>query len=238
MCQHPKGSECPNCLPPKNPRLALLPLCDRHEPYPRGLCNRCVPESVTLRRQEYRHVDYVQFVNSRQLRGFIDYWAQDRQMAEVRVAFLYGYYAEDPFYSNGIRAVVEALYEPEQEGSRTSFELRDPAKRSRNVELIVEALGLEKVGMVVASPNDKLHFTEEQVRTIAEYQEAHAVQHSCGYRLSNFFTVLVRPGGGERREVEPEVFMVSDQGQAMQAAALFEPNRLDPARMRLRSSEH
>lgn len=89
----------------------------------------------------------------------------------------------------------------------------------------------------MASPNEKLHFTEEQVRTMAEQQEALAVQHSTGYRLSNFFTVLVRPGKVERSVVEPEVFMVSDQGQAMQAASLFLPNPKDPAKMRLRASE-
>lgn len=42
-------------------------------------------------------------------------------MAELRVAFLYGYYAEDPFYKNGIRAIVEALYEPEQVCSSSKF---------------------------------------------------------------------------------------------------------------------
>jgi hypothetical protein len=31
-------------------------------------------------------------------------------MAEMRIAYIYGYYAEDPFYKNGIRAIAEALY--------------------------------------------------------------------------------------------------------------------------------
>ena len=75
-CHHPTESECSNCQPPKNQRLTLLPSCDQHEPYPRGLCNRCVPENITLKRQEYRHMDYVQFMNNKQMRGFIDYWAQ------------------------------------------------------------------------------------------------------------------------------------------------------------------
>ena len=28
------------------------------------------------------------------------------------MGFLYGYYAEDPNYKNGVRAIVEAIYEP------------------------------------------------------------------------------------------------------------------------------
>jgi nuclear protein localization protein 4 homolog len=28
------------------------------------------------------------------------------------MGWIYGYYAEDPNYKNGVRAIVEALYEP------------------------------------------------------------------------------------------------------------------------------
>lgn len=28
------------------------------------------------------------------------------------MGFLYGYYAADPNYQNGVRAIVEAIYEP------------------------------------------------------------------------------------------------------------------------------
>jgi nuclear protein localization family protein 4 len=33
-------------------------------------------------------------------------------MAEQRIGYLYGYFAEDPHYKGGIRAIVEAIYEP------------------------------------------------------------------------------------------------------------------------------
>jgi len=39
----------------------------------------------------------------------------------MRIAFVYGYYAEDPFYKNGIRAIVEAIYEPEQNCTANRF---------------------------------------------------------------------------------------------------------------------
>jgi nuclear protein localization family protein 4 len=64
-------------------------------------------------------------MNNGQVQNFIDYWVQEKKMAEMRVAFIYGYYAEDPFYKNGIRAISEALYEPEQKCTATKFEIKD-----------------------------------------------------------------------------------------------------------------
>lgn len=39
----------------------------------------------------------------------IAYWLKNMNQ---RVAYLYGYYAEDPVYPKGVWAVVEFLYEP------------------------------------------------------------------------------------------------------------------------------
>jgi hypothetical protein len=47
--------------------------------------------------------------------NFIQYWVS-KNKSEQRVGYLYGYYAEDPNYQNGVRAIVEAIYEPPQVG--------------------------------------------------------------------------------------------------------------------------
>jgi len=39
------------------------------------------------------------------------------------VAFLYGYYSEDPNYPDGVRVNVEALYEPPQYGDEHGFHI-------------------------------------------------------------------------------------------------------------------
>ena len=36
--------------------------------------------------------------------------------------------------------------------------------------MIVESLGLEKIGIIIASPYEDVYFTEEHVRTIADFQ--------------------------------------------------------------------
>lgn len=60
-------------------------------------------------------------MNNAQVHNFINYWVQEKKMAEMRIAFIYGYYAEDPYYKKGIRAIVEALYEPEQKCTANRF---------------------------------------------------------------------------------------------------------------------
>ena len=55
-------------------------------------------------------------MNVEHLSNFAKFWVQKKLTAEQRVGFLYGYYAEDPNYKGGIRAVVEAVYEPKQIG--------------------------------------------------------------------------------------------------------------------------
>ncbi len=86
------------------------------------MCNKCVPPNVVVKSQEYRHVDYVQFMNIAQIQDFVRYWLP-RKNEQQRVGFLYGYYAEDPNYKGGIRVIVEALYEPKQSGSYSDFKI-------------------------------------------------------------------------------------------------------------------
>lgn len=57
------------------------------------MCNKCIPPNVIIKRQEYRHVDYVEFMNINQIQDFVKYWVQKKHTAEQRVGYLYGYYA-------------------------------------------------------------------------------------------------------------------------------------------------
>lgn len=90
---HPSEVKCNNCLPPSKIQYEVDRNCKYHEPYPKAMCNKCIPPSVIIKRQEYRHVDYVQFMNIAQIQSFVRYWVQDKHMAEQRVGYLYGYYA-------------------------------------------------------------------------------------------------------------------------------------------------
>jgi len=48
----------------------------------------------------------------------------------------------------------------------------------------------------MTSCNQNEIMTESDVRKIAQYQELHSVNHSTGYKLSNFITVIVKQRRG------------------------------------------
>lgn len=63
------------------------------------------------------------------------------------MAYLYGYYSEDPNYPEGVRINVEAIYDPPQISEMNGFyELDDD--RLYKVDMIAHTLGLERVGQI------------------------------------------------------------------------------------------
>ena len=121
------------------------------------MCNKCLPPSVILKRQTYRHVDYLSFMNFGEMASFVGQWQQSGCM-EQRMGYLYGYYSEDPNYPDGVRVNVEAVYEPPQMGEMGGVEpLEDPI--GTKVDMIAEALSLEKVGWIFTSINQDVFLT-------------------------------------------------------------------------------
>lgn len=162
--------------------------CTSHEPYPKGMCNKCMPPSIIAKRQEYRHVDYCQFQNFEEINGFIAHWLQT---FENRVGILYGYYAEDPDYELGVRAVIEAVYEPPQQGSYKHFVfLEDP--HQGQVDRIASEMGLERVGWVFTTNDTDHYITSEVLQIACKFQREHMVDHPAGYKVSKFLTVVLR----------------------------------------------
>jgi len=63
--------------------------------------------------QKYRHVDYIQFENPMLVERFLDYW---RKTGNQRIGLLFGRYEYHKDVPLGIKAVVAAIYEPQQVG--------------------------------------------------------------------------------------------------------------------------
>ena len=210
---HDKESKCNNCLPPLEKNFKFNNKCKNHEPYPKGMCTKCLPPGVILGRQPYRHVDYVSFMNFEEISSFVQQWQKD-YCQKQRMAYLFGYFAEDPNYSNGIRAVVEAIYEPPQIGDINNVEpLQD--KDSFIVDSVSSALSLEFIGWMFTTINtDKDTFMcSYDIKKTAIFQEQYKLKHSSGYTVSKFITVMCKPK--DDGDVELECVMVGDSFQAL-----------------------
>ena len=185
---HKKNAKCQNCLVDLAVDFKIKPNCKNHEPYPKGMCSQCIPPSINVKRQEYRHVDYAEFMNSGEISRFVRNWMETGYQ---RVGVLYGYFAEDPIYEKGVRAVVEVLYEPPQENKYNETVLLDNPYQGQ-IDKIVGALGFERVGLVFSTFNKKVFLTNEEMIRAAQMQEQFSIQHPIGMAVSKQITLVLR----------------------------------------------
>ena len=133
--------------------------CKNHAPYPQAMCSSCIPPSIHMKRQVYRHVDYAQIMNGPEVGNLIRHWFNT---GAQRVGYLYGYYAEDPTYPMGVRAIIEGIYEPPQKNDfNTSVLLHDD--KHMIVDKITKALGLQRIGYVFTTYNTDVFLTADEV---------------------------------------------------------------------------
>jgi nuclear protein localization family protein 4 len=217
---HEQTSKCINCIPPHELEFKIKQGCPNHPPYPEGMCNKCMPPNAILFRQPYRHVDYVSFMNQEEINLFVNAWLQSYCMKQ-RMGYLFGYYAADPNYVGGVRAVVEAIYEPPQFGDANSVEPKEDKDRNL-VDRIAAALTMECIGWIFTSISTEkdVCLTSFDVRKAARFQQMYLTSHETGYKVSKFITVIVKPK--ENNECDIECYMVSDLCQALERDGVFD----------------
>ncbi|ESN99334.1 hypothetical protein HELRODRAFT_185061 [Helobdella robusta] len=212
----------------ENASCKIKPGCKEHLPWPGGICTKCQPNAVTLQRQKYRHVDFIQFENPKIVDKFLDFW---RESGKQRIGHLYGKYEHHKAMPLGIKAVVSAIYEPPQIGTKTSVELLEDMNNNI-VEEIAMKLGLRKVGWIFTDlvPLDistgsvkhlrghvDSHFlSAEECIMAADYQNSYLNPcrlASDGYFGSKFVTVVV--AGDSTNQIHFDGYQVSDQCMAL-----------------------
>lgn len=183
----------------------------------KGVMNK-IPPSVTLRHQAYRHVDHLEMMNLSEAMQFVDYWRSKLGMMKQRVGWMYGYYREDSTYPMGIRAVMEAIYEPPQDEKAEPGKLileNDSFKST--VDRVAQSLGLECLGLVFTHNERDEVLTSNEIVTLGKLQlEALKTPHYTGYPVSSFICCTIAPcksiQGGDPI---PNAFAVSDLGLAL-----------------------
>lgn len=188
----------------------------------------------------------MEFANGAIIDKFIDYW---RNTGLQRFGYMYGRYEPYSEVPLGIKAVVEVIYEPPQEGDSEGLKLDSPIEGEKRADEMAAACGLQRVGMIYTDLTDdgtgkgavlcKRHidsyfFSSQECQFAAVMQQKYpnATKYSStGSFGSKFVTCVI--SGNEENNIDVSSYQVSNTCVGMVDADIVEPS-VEPGIMRVK----
>ncbi|CCE61205.1 hypothetical protein TPHA_0A01210 [Tetrapisispora phaffii CBS 4417] len=232
-----KSSGSSYIAPLSQPNYKIDKRCTNgHEPWPRGICSKCQPSAITLKQQEFRMVDHVEFQKSDLINEFINSW---RTTGTQRFGYMYGKYEPYDVTPLGIKAVVEAIYEPSQhdEQDGLTMDMEQVSIQMAEIDELSKEMGLSRIGLIFTDLTDtgngngtvfcKRHkdsFFLSSLEVINSSKHQLQFPNACkfseqGHFSSKFVTCVI--SGNLQNEIDISSYQVSTEAEALVDATMI-----------------
>lgn len=222
-----------------------------HPSWPAGICTACQPSAITLQSQPFRMVDHLEIASEATIERFLQAW---RATGLQRFGWLIGHYEPYDKVPMGIKAVVEAIHEPPQEGELDGLTLGLPWEDEPRIRELAQsaAVPLTIVGYIFTDlepmPEDRTRnvykrHSQSFFMSSLEAIFAATIQNSnptpsqsspTGYFGSRMVTAILT--ATEDGQVDISAFQVSEQACAMVDADMIEAS-VEPGIVRVKEED-
>ncbi|KAF8624850.1 hypothetical protein AX15_005730 [Amanita polypyramis BW_CC] len=154
-----------SALPPLTPlsyKVKVPCPSSGHPPWPAGICTACQPSAITLQSQPFRMVDHLEIASMDVIDRFLQAW---RKTGLQRFGWLIGHYETYDKVPMGVKAIVEAIYEPPQQGEVDGLTLGWPWEEESRIRKLAASASvpLTVVGYVFT---DLTPTTEDKTKNV------------------------------------------------------------------------